>query len=153
MFFGFCFTSAWISHWHTYVSSLWNLPLTPSHPFRLSRSTWPELPVSYSKFPLLSILHMCVLVAQECLTLCNPMDCSPPGFSVHGILQARILEWLAIPFSRESSQPRDWTWVSFIAGRFFTIWITREAHFTYGNIYISVLLSQFIPCSPALAVS
>ena len=48
-----------------------------------------------------------VLVAQLCLTLCDPMDCSPPGSSVHGILQARILEWVAISFSRGSSQPRD----------------------------------------------
>ena len=55
------------------------------------------------------------------------MDCSLPGSSVHGILQARILEWVAIPFSRGSSWPRDWTWVSCIAGRFFTIWATREA--------------------------
>ena len=54
---------------------------------------------------------MCVLVAQPCLTLCNPMDCSPPGSSVHKILQARILEWLAILFSKGSSWPRDWTWV------------------------------------------
>ena len=46
-------------------------------------------------------------VAQSCLTLCDPMDCSPPGFSVHGILQARILEWVAISFSRGSSRPRD----------------------------------------------
>ena len=48
-----------------------------------------------------------VLVAQSCLTLCNPMDCSPPGSSAHGILQARILEWVDIPFSRGPSQPRD----------------------------------------------
>ena len=47
--------------------------------------------------------RMCVLVAQSCLTLCDPMDCSPPGSSVHGILQARILEWVAIPFSRGPS--------------------------------------------------
>ena len=52
---------------------------------------------------------------------------SPPGSSVHGILQARILEWVAIPFSRGSSQPRDWTQISHIAGRSFTIWATREA--------------------------
>ena len=51
------------------------------------------------------------------LTLCDPMDCSSPGFSVHEILQARILEWVASPFSRRSSQSRDWTWVSCIAGR------------------------------------
>ena len=68
-----------------------------------------------------------MLLAQSCLILCNPMDCSPPGSSVHGILQARILEWVAIPFSRGSSQPRDWTWVSCIAGGFFTVWATREA--------------------------
>ena len=63
-----------------------------------------------------------VLVAQLCLTLCDRMDCSPPGFSVHGILQARILECVALPFSRRSSQPRDGTQVSCTAGRFFTVW-------------------------------
>ena len=55
------------------------------------------------------------------------MDCSLPGSSVRGISQARILEWVAISFSRGSSQPRDWTWVFFTAGRFFTFWATREA--------------------------
>ena len=106
-------------------------------------------------------------VTQSCSTLCHPLDCSPPGFSVHGdslgkntgvgchvLLQRifsnpgikpmsphymqilyhtsyqgspRILEWIAYPFSRESSLPRNWTWVSCIAGRFFTSWATREA--------------------------
>ena len=66
---------------------------------------------------------MKVLVAQLCLILWDPMDCSPPGSSVHGILQARILEWIAILFSRGSFQPRDWTQVSCIAGRFLTIWV------------------------------
>ena len=65
-------------------------------------------------------------VAQSCLTLCDPMDCSLPGSSVHGIFQARVLEWVAISFSRESFWPRDWTQVSCIAGRCFTIWATRE---------------------------
>ena len=55
---------------------------------------------------------VCVLVIQSCPTLCNPKDCSLPGFSVLGILQARIMEWVAIPFSRGSSQPRDQSWVS-----------------------------------------
>ena len=55
------------------------------------------------------------------------MGYSPPGSSVHGILQAWVLEWVAISFSRESSQPRDWSWVSHTTGRFFTIWATREA--------------------------
>ena len=62
-----------------------------------------------------------VKVAQSCLTLCDTMDCSLSGSSVHGILHARILEWVAIPFSRGSSQPRDWTQVSWIASRFFTV--------------------------------
>ena len=64
---------------------------------------------------------------KSCSTLYDPMDCSPPGSSVHGILQARILEWITIPYSRGSSQPRDWTEVSCIAGRFSTVWDTREA--------------------------
>ena len=57
----------------------------------------------------------------------DTMDCSQPGFSVHGILQARILEWVAISFSRGSSWPGDWTQVSCIAGRVFTHWGMREA--------------------------
>ena len=63
-----------------------------------------------------------VKVAQSCLTLCDRMD-----YTVHGILQARILEWVAFLFSRGSSQPRDQTQVSCIAGRFFTRWATKEA--------------------------
>ena len=63
-----------------------------------------------------------VKVAQSCLTLCKPMD-----YTVHGILQARILEWVAFPFSRGSSQPRDRTQVFHIAGGFFTSWATKEA--------------------------
>ena len=63
---------------------------------------------------------VCVLVAQSYPTLCDPMDCNPPGSSVHEIFQARILEWVAISFSRGSSQPRDRTQVSCTAGRFFT---------------------------------
>ena len=66
-------------------------------------------------------------VAQSCPTLCDPVDCSRPGSSVHGILQARILKWVAISFSRGSSRPRGWTRVSCTAGRFFTYWATREA--------------------------
>ena len=57
-----------------------------------------------------AVSHYTMLVAQLCQTLCDPMDCSPPGFSVHGILQARILEGVAIPFSRRSSWPRDQPW-------------------------------------------
>ena len=62
------------------------------------------------------------------------MDCSPPGSSVHGILQARILEWVAIPFSRESSWSRDWTWVSCITDGFFTPWAIREGPVMYQSL-------------------
>ena len=61
-----------------------------------------------------------VEVTQLCPTLCDPTDYSPPGSSVHGILQARILKWVAVPFSRGSSQPKDQTGVSCISGGFFT---------------------------------
>ena len=64
----------------------------------------------------------------SCIWLCNPMDSSPPRSSVHGILQARTLEWSAISFSRGFSWPRDWTQVSCVAGRFFTIWATRKSN-------------------------
>ena len=73
-------------------------------------------------------------VAQSCLTLCNPMGCSIPGSTIHGIFQARVLEWVAISFSRWSSRPRDWTWISRIAGRCFTVWVTREAFSSELNI-------------------
>ena len=91
------------------------------------------------------------LVVQLCLSLCYPLDCSPPGSSVHGISQARILEWVAIFFSRWSSQSRDQTcisWFSRIAGTFLTCWATGEAHLeeyvylNYGysksQLYVSI---------------
>ena len=89
----------------------------------------PPLQSFLNLFPLSIPTDLCVCVcfSHLVMTLCDPMDCSLPGSSVHGILQARILEWVAIPFSRGSSGPRDWTWVSCIAGRFFTIWAMREA--------------------------
>ena len=76
---------------------------------------------------------MKMLVAQSCLTLCDSMNCSLPGSFVHGTLQARILEWVATPFSRGSSRPRDQTWVSCIAGRFFTVSATRECSDLWQN--------------------
>ena len=71
--------------------------------------------------------HFDVKVIQPCTTLCSPMDCSLPGSSLRGILQASIPEWLALSSSKGSSQPRDRTQVFCIAGGFFTIWATREA--------------------------
>ena len=68
-------------------------------------------------------------VTQSCPTLCHPMDYSLLCSSVHGIFQARVLDWDAIFFSRGSSQPRGWTWVSHTVGRCFTIWATREVQY------------------------
>ena len=92
----------------------------------------------YFKF---DIILYCVLllykwseVAQLCLTLCNPMDCSLSGFSVHGIFQARVLEWGAISFSKRSSRPKDQTQVSHIVGRCFTVWATREVTYQIWDI-------------------
>ena len=95
--------------------------------------------ISASVLPLLPLRqhhHLALLCvgAQSCLTLCNPMDGSPPGSSVPGILQARILEWIAISTSRESSQSGDGTQVSRIADRFFTSWATREATIIYTSL-------------------
>ena len=83
-----------------------------------------SLPLCHQRSPLLIFLIVLVRkvkVSQACPTLCDPID-----YTVHGILQANILEWIAFPFSRGSSQPRDRTQVSHIAGRFFTSWATRE---------------------------
>ena len=78
-------------------------------------------------------------VAQLCLTLCNPVDCSLPGSSLHGILQARILEWVTTSSSWGSSWPRDQTLVSHIAGRRFNLWATNDANVSWGW---SALLTQ-----------
>ena len=84
---------------------------------------WP-----YQWYDLMVYFPVCIQSLQSCLTLCDPMDCSPPVSSVHGILQARILEWLASPFSRGSSQSRDQTQVSCITGRFFTTEPLGKSH-------------------------
>ena len=82
--------------------------------------------------------HFCCLVTQSCLTVCNPMDYSPSGSSVHGILQARIVKWVAISSSRRSSWPRDQTWVSCIGRWILYHWATREA--PIGSITITHIL-------------
>ena len=87
-------------------------------------------------------------VAQSCPTLCDPMDCSLSGSSVHGIFQARVLEWVAISFSMGSSRPRDQIQVSHIAGRHFTVWATREVqypiHIKYNEFLLSLLSVPFL---------
>ena len=78
---------------------------------------------------------------------CNPMDCSLPGSSVDGSFQATILEWVVVSFSRVSSQPRDWTRVSYIsciAGGFFTDWATREAHIFFITTWDITFMSEYL---------
>ena len=84
---------------------------------------------------------MLCLVASLYRTLWYPMDCILPGSSVHGIFQARILEWVAVPSSKGSSQPQDRTQVSHIAGEIFTNWATREAQ---NKVYLTILPQQLI---------
>ena len=92
-----------LMHWNNLYYTIWHV-----------RASW-----------TICSLCVCVLATQSCPTLWDPMDCNPPGFSVHGILQACILEWIAMPSSRGASQPRDQTQISCIAGRLFSIWTTR----------------------------
>ena len=111
-----------------------NPGIRPRSPTRQADSLLSESPGK----PLLQPMHIYLItqmkqtnslseIAQLCPTLCDPMDCRLSGSSIHGIFQARVLEWVAISFSRGSSQPRNQTWVSRIAGRRFTVWATREA--------------------------
>ena len=81
-----------------------------------------------------------------CPALCDPLDCSPPGSPVRGILQARILEGVAILFFRGSSLPKDWTQVPCIAGRFFTIWVTREARREGLQMSLYLRRLHYLPC-------
>ena len=93
----------------------------PLHGFPGCQPPCSMLSVDQIEFNSASTEGVKVLVAQSCLTLFDPIDCSPPGFSVHGLIQARTLEWVAIPFSRGSSQPGDGTQVSRIVCRFFIL--------------------------------
>ena len=96
--------------WQTFLNGGKNMTCRPTAVYNCGWTTWAKL----SK-----------LVGG---TVCDPKGCSPPGSSVHGILQVRIAEWVAIPLSRWSSQPRDRIRVSHTAGGFFPLWATRETH-------------------------
>ena len=89
--------------------------------------------------------------AQSCLTLCDPMDCSLPGSSIHRIFQARILEWVAISFSRGSSRPSDQTWVSCTAGRFFTKWVISQCKIKSlkKETSLMALVQRLVPTVPS----
>ena len=145
------FLSGWSIYFQTSALPLSNMPPSLECP---KKPIHPSCPIQISllvgKFTLILLVRMThsfhftfidffyswleprwseMKVTQLCPTLCDPMDCSLPGSSVFGILWARILKSVAISFSRGSSWSRDWTWISCTAGRFFTIWATKEALF------------------------
>ena len=135
-------------HWAT-----WEALHSPSVPTTIQhRGNWcSKFFPSYITFTNLRTSYkwnhmVCTILCLSCLPLCNPMDCSPWDSSVHGILQARILEWVAIPFSRGSSQPKNWTQVSCIAGRFFTVWANSVWFPSFSMmIYLCCLKCCFFP--------
>ena len=113
----------WYQHWLMFLFPYFHsLPLQKPWLYFLLKSTWIKA-VTFN----LNQFNFSWSVTQLCLTLCDTMDSSPSASSVHGIFQARILEWVTISFSRGSSQPRDQMHVSCIAGIFFTCWATGEA--------------------------
>ena len=110
-------------------------------PWLFSYNTGFSFSITFASFSVLLWKQSESKVTQACPTLCDPMDCSLPHSSVHGIFQARVSEWVAISFSRGPSQPRDWTQVSHIVGRCFTIWATREDTFLFIFNYWRTLWS------------
>ena len=118
----FCISFSWKWFWS----------LSPVQCFEPPSIFLQKLSISSSPLNLaVPLLYVCVLVTYSCPSLCNAMDCSPLASSVHGILQAIILEWVAISFSRWSSWSRDQTWISWISGRFFTIWAIGKSPLLY----------------------
>ena len=118
--------------WKTSSKGLWLLPPWSFLPPTCTVCLWwgkPAVTVMSTQllYPTLVNNPRRKVKSLSRVQLCNPMDCSLPGSSVHGIFQAVVLEWIAISFSRGLSQPRDQTQVSRIAGRFFTVWVTRES--------------------------
>ena len=98
-----------MNQFYVYIYALFfRFPSHLGHHRSLSR-------VLYGIQLVIYFIHVCVKSLQSCLSLCNRMDCSPPGSSVHRIFQARILEWVAMPSSRESSQLRDGTHISYVS--------------------------------------
>ena len=114
---------------------------TQTHVHWVSDAIQPSYPLLSPSPPALNLSqHQWSEIVQPCPALCEPMDCSLPGSSVHGIFQAIVLEWIAISFSSGSSQPRDRTRVSHIVDRCFTVWATREV--ASGSFQMSQLFAS-----------
>ena len=124
-----CFLSPWLFSSFLRLSTLW----------LISMSLLEHVPLTAC------LLNQKVRVAQLCPTLWDPMD-----YTVHGILQDRILEWVAFPFSRGSSQPRDRTQISCVAGGFFTSWATREALLTFKTVLCFLLVALQWSCQSSV---
>ena len=125
-----CWSGSWLYKCVPFLKILHGILITCTFPY------------VYCTSIRISVHYCCCSVAKLCPTLCNFLDCSPLGSSVHGILQARILEWVAIPFSRGSSRPRAWTRVScgFCTGRQIPYhWTNWEAHTKYTSSYFLLL--------------
>ena len=130
---------------------VWSSKISSDIIFSWKKSPWWRAPCSYS---ILSYVYSCCTYVvrapslQLWLTLWDPMDCSLPGSPVHGISQARILQWVVISFSRGSSRPRDWTHVSCVScteGRFFYLWVPGEAQ--HLRCIIILKISLYLPYS------
>ena len=93
-----------------------------------------------------SVLYLCAKLLQSCLTLCDTMDCSPPGFSVHGILQEKTLDWIARSFSRGSSWPRDRTHVSYISC------IGRQVLYHWCHLGSPKIFTELLFCASGSAI-
>ena len=125
-----CNLKHYISYLCDFIFDNWNFTIQQQslkknssiHSVQFSRSV-----VSDSATLWIAARQASLSTAKSCPILCNPTDCSPPGSSVHGSLQARIPEWVSISFSRGSSWPRDQTWISCIDRRILYHWATREA--------------------------
>ena len=114
--------------WRLPVAYIFGNPFPPHHPSFDNDLIWvQQQALLFQKLSQKHFRSYITEVSQLCSTLCNPMDHSLPCSSVCGIFQARVLEWVAISFSRESSRPKDQTRDSCTAGRRFTLWATREA--------------------------
>ena len=141
-----CLNSCPSNQWcHPTISSS-VAPFSSCPPFSPASGSFPIVSSGHqvAKVLELQLQHWVSEVAQSCLTICNPMYCSLPGSSVHGILQARILEWVAISFSRGSSQPTDWTQVSRIVDRCFTIWARAREALSFSIQFSSVQFSRSV---------
>ena len=113
---------------------------------RMVRHTSQMVRRTETKICVVCLAHVCVrLVDQSCLILCNPVDCSPPGSSLHGILQARILEWVAIPFSRGSSWRRGQTCASCIGRQILSHWANGKPFLVHSRCLLRELISSVFP--------